>query len=79
MSTKPSLETVNMKAKQLNVLLEYVCERFLEWQIAFLDSSNGRVWAQATDRAAKEAWRFNMFIHIPIDLNMMMEKAKALK
>jgi len=64
-----------VKPKVLNQLLQYICDRFKSWQIEMLEKADGKNWALASNRLAKEAWRFNLLVHMPMDLQTMMGKA----
>jgi hypothetical protein len=74
-STKPSTEKVPLKPKQLNQLIEYICERFATWNTAWMETFDGGQWAAACNRGEKEAWRLNVLVYLPMDLNTMQEKA----
>lgn len=79
MSTKPSTEKVTVKQKVLNQMLQYIIERFISWQIEMLNKADGKVWATAANRPVKEAWRFSLLVYLPMDLNIMLDKANAAK
>jgi len=74
-STKPSAEKINIKQKQLNTLISYCVQRVLDWGVAWLDKADGKTWALAAGRPEKEAWRMNYFVHTPIDLDRIEQKA----
>jgi hypothetical protein len=38
---------------------------------------DGKIWAVGTNRAAKEAWRLNQFVYLPMDISTITEKASA--
>ncbi|CAG7835474.1 unnamed protein product, partial [Allacma fusca] len=79
MTTKPSLEYLNLKPKQLNTLLEYSCVRFHDWGASFLNSADGKLWATSSGREVKDEWRYEMLVYFPIDLTQMLEKARTTK
>lgn len=77
MSAKPSAEKVLLKQKPLNQLIEYICERFKTWSVPFMETASGKIWAEATSRSEKDAWRYGLMVYLPMDLATISDKATS--